>query len=226
MGLRPRQRRATAETRKDLGILSGLRDQPDEEIATSKTKQRKATPPRKRPDQGFPVLPVAVGALLVVALAVTAFIAVTNSGSGAKAVNRINCDSTEQIAVHYHAHLTLIREGTEISVPGNIGISTSPSCLYWMHTHSSDGIIHIEAPQAQQNRVFTLGDFFAVWGQPLSTTQVATLQVDGSHQLKIYGQPYTGDPAAIPLRTHTQVVIEIVPPPVDPPPAFTFPQGL
>jgi len=173
------------------------------------------------------VLPVLVGGLLVLGAIVVVFLAVTSS-SQAKAINRISCDSAEQVSVHYHAHLTLMYEGTDVGVPANLGINSSPTCLYSLHTHSTDGIIHIEAPQGQQNRVFTLSDFFAVWGQPLSRTRVATLQVDGSHQMKVYvdGQLYNGDPAAIPLRNHTQIVIEIVPPPVDPPPTFTFPKGL
>jgi hypothetical protein len=173
------------------------------------------------------VLPVAVAGLLVLGAIIVAFLAVTSS-SQAKAINRISCDAAEQVAVHYHAHVSLIYEGTEVGVPANIGISSSPSCLYWLHTHTADGVIHIEAPQGQQNRVFTLGDLFAVWGQPLSATQVATLKVDGSHQVKVYvdGQPYSGDPVTVPLRNHTQVVIEILPPPVDPPPTFTFPKGL
>lgn len=172
-------------------------------------------------------MPVAIGGLLVLVALGLIIYAVTNTGQ-AGAINNVQCQTTEQVAVHYHAHLTLMNEGNEVAVPGNIGIKSSPSCLYWLHTHSSDGVIHIEAPAAQQNRVYTLGDFFAVWEQPLSPTQVATLHVDGQHQLKVFvdGKPYTGDLKALPLRAHTQVVIEIAPPVVDPPPTYTFPQGL
>ena len=42
---------------------------------------------------------------------------------------------------------------------------TSGSCFSWLHTHASDGIIHIESPV---KRTFTLGDFFDLWSQPLS----------------------------------------------------------
>jgi hypothetical protein len=43
------------------------------------------------------------------------------------------------------------------------------SCFAWLHTHSADGIIHTESPVT---RTFTLGEFFDVWGQPLSSRQV------------------------------------------------------
>ena len=44
------------------------------------------------------------------------------------------------------------------------------SCFYWLHTHAEDGIIHVESPSTTET--FTLGQFFAEWGIPLSSTQV------------------------------------------------------
>ena len=64
-----------------------------------------------------------------------------------------------------------------IGIPGFQAVSTSAgpfvetgSCFYWLHVHADDGIIHIESPSTTQT--FTLGQFFAEWGGPLSTTQV------------------------------------------------------
>jgi len=98
-----------------------------------------------------------------------------------------------------------------------VGITST--CLYWMHTHQSSGIVHIEAPRESASRQFTLGDFFQVWGQPLSNRQVATFKLGSGDQLKMWvdGQPYTGDPRKIVLKSHTQVVLEIGPQFVDPP---------
>jgi hypothetical protein len=45
--------------------------------------------------------------------------------------------------------------------------------LYWLHTHAADGIIHIESPI---RRIYTLGDFFDVWGEQLGPNQVGTLR--------------------------------------------------
>lgn len=42
-------------------------------------------------------------------------------------------------------------------------------CYYWLHVHAQDGVIHIESPS---KRRYTLGDFFAIWRQPLTFTRV------------------------------------------------------
>ena len=92
-------------------------------------------------------------------------------------------------------------------------------CLYWLHTHTPDGVIHIESPA---NRTFTLGDFFAIWGQPLSTTRAASAFAKAGSKLKVWvdGKPYAGDPAKIPLVAHADIVIEAGPP-FPTPPKFT-----
>ena len=42
-------------------------------------------------------------------------------------------------------------------------------CYYWLHTHTNDGVIHVESPT---QRLYTLGDFFDIWRQPLSARRV------------------------------------------------------
>ena len=52
------------------------------------------------------------------------------------------------------------------------GAATSPAapaCFYWMHVHAQDGIIHIESPTP---KTYELGQFFDIWGLPLSSTQI------------------------------------------------------
>ena len=113
-------------------------------------------------------------------------------------------------------------------MPANTGITST--CLYWLHTHDTTGVIHIEAPKAQANHTFTLGDFFNVLNKPLSTTRVADLTLTGDQKLVIYidgkAQPDGTDPRLIPLKNHELIVLEITPPTVDPPPSYTFPAGL
>jgi hypothetical protein len=131
----------------------------------------------------------------------------------------ISCDAMEGMRIHIHQHLTLIDHGNAVLIPPNVGRPLIRPCLYWVHTHTPDGIIHIESPTA---RTFTLGDFFAVWGQPLSRTQAASMKSAKGAPLKFWvdGKPYSGDPRKIQLTAHADVVIEAGPP-YPTPPKFT-----
>jgi hypothetical protein len=167
-------------------------------------------------------MPVLVGAALVLVAFAFVIYYFVNQGSATKKVGAVQCNAGEQLQTHYHAHLTIIQDGQERPLPPNIGITGS--CLYWLHTHDSSGIVHIEAPADQANHTFTLGDFFDVWSQPLDSTHVATFTLTSDQKLVAYvdGKVYTGDPRAIPLKSHTLIVLEIQPPSVDPPPGYTW----
>jgi hypothetical protein len=131
----------------------------------------------------------------------------------------ISCDAQEGQRIHIHQHLVIFDHGKEVAIPRNVGQPSAKRCIYWLHTHTPDGIIHIEAPA---DRAFVLGDFFSVWGQPLSKTAAATATVGKNESMKVWvdGKPYTGNPRNIALNAHTDVVIEIGPPFV-PPPKYT-----
>ena len=78
-------------------------------------------------------------------------------------IDGVYCDQLEQSAYHHHVHLTAYIDGNVVTVPQNIGIAISgstPNCYYWLHTHATDGIIHVEAPNAG---TFTLKDFLDIW---------------------------------------------------------------
>jgi len=136
-----------------------------------------------------------------------------------ESVAGISCDAMEGQRVHIHQHLTILDRGTPVPVPFNVGRPAAGTCLYWLHTHTPDGVIHIESPS---DRTFTLGDFFTVWGQPLNTKRAASAMATGGASMKVWvdGKPYAGDPARIPLKAHTDVVIEVGPP-FPAPPRFT-----
>jgi hypothetical protein len=203
----------------------------------SKTKVRKGAARRysrvqnrKAWYEDLPLLPIVVGGLLLVGAVIIIFVSLRNPvNSVDPTINGIPCQSNEQLAVHYHAHLSIIVNGNETTLPAGVGIDTTaqPPCLYWLHVHATDGVIHIEAPKASAARKFTLGDVFDVWGKPLSSTQVgaAVLTKDQKLVMFVDGKPYTGNPRSIVLAAHTLVVLEVTPPQVTPPPTFTFPAG-
>src|SRR5947209_789939 len=85
-------------------------------------------------------------------------------GATGRTVDGIKCETAEQLAYHIHSHLAIFVNGAERVVPAGVGIDDS-TCIYWLHTHDESGVLHVESPDS---RVFTLGNFFAVWHQPLS----------------------------------------------------------
>ncbi len=81
-------------------------------------------------------------------------------------------------ALHIHPQLRIIIDGANITIPANIGITAG--CERVLHTHDDSGTIHVEPNFAHD---YTLGDFFGVWGEPLSRTQVMSSYVDANHTL-------------------------------------------
>ncbi|GAA2021941.1 hypothetical protein GCM10009839_18930 [Catenulispora yoronensis] len=149
-------------------------------------------------------------------------------------VDGIESGSMEQLAFHIHAHLSIYVDGKSKTLPYGIGIirpyqmsadaAGNPFVdggkgIYWLHTHDSSGIIHMEAPA---NVSFTLGEFFDMWGQPLSAAQVGPAQ--GPLTVFVNGKAVTADPRSIPLNAHDVIQLDIGD--VVPFQAYTFPQGL
>ena len=139
-----------------------------------------------------------------------------SSGPQGQPIDGMTCGA-ETLIFHIHAHLAVFVDGQPRAVPAGIGITGS--CLYWLHSHTADGVIHMESPVP---RTFTLGNYFDVWGQPLSTTQVGP--ATGPVIAYVDGQRYPGNPRDIALAAHTDVQLDVG---TDvPPQSFTFPSGL
>ena len=145
----------------------------------------------------------------------------STSAQGAT-VDGVQCSPTEQVVYHIHSHLQVYVDGRPRSLPGAIGIVGpvaqqtafgrfygAQQCYYWLHTHTSDGVIHVESPSA---RVFTLGNFFDEWRQPLTPTQLAT--VKGKVTAFLNGKPWKRDPRTIPLLPHASIQLDVGPPTV------------
>jgi hypothetical protein len=132
-------------------------------------------------------------------------------------VDGIRCGSTEQLAYHIHAHLSIFVDGKPRALPGGVGIPGSQEvqtsegpvadggqCIYWLHTHAPDGVIHVESPA---ERIYTLGNFFDEWRQPLSSDQVGDAK--GKVTALVDGKPWTKDPRTIPLEPHSVIQLNV-----------------
>jgi hypothetical protein len=112
---------------------------------------------------------------------------------------------------HVHSHLSIFVDGQAMAVPANIGLIDTAvlDCHYEIHSHDRSGKIHVEAAGPF---TATLGQFFAIWGQPLEADNVAgQTGKPVVYYLVENGQisRYQGDPAAIELTSHRHVVIQI-----------------
>jgi hypothetical protein len=156
-----------------------------------------------------------------------------DTAANGQTVDGIQSQSNEQVLYHIHAHLAVDVNGTPRTIPAGIGITpplqieqttggpfvAGGSSFYWLHSHTADGIIHIESPV---QRTYTLGNYFDIWGQPLSTSQVGPAH--GTVIAYVDGHRFTGNPRDITLGAHTVIQLDVGKD-VAPQP-FTFPQGL
>ena len=143
-------------------------------------------------------------------------------GGAGSPVDGVQCEAMEQVVLHVHSHLDIFDHGTQVAAPKYAGIVPDPKgggCYYWIHTHDSSGIIHVEAPEIH---TYTLGNFFHIWGASLSRNQVDNLK--GSVTAFVNGSKYDGNLADIPLAAHQQITLEVGTP-VVPPRNYTFPPG-
>jgi hypothetical protein len=83
----------------------------------------------------------------------------------------------EGTTLHEHANVQVFVNGAEQPVPQGIGITEDG--LASLHTHTSDGLVHVESSQI---RDFTLGEFFDVWGVFLSETCIGAHCPQGQGQ--------------------------------------------
>lgn len=138
----------------------------------------------------------------------------TASGGHGQTVDGVGVSQSEQVAYHVHALLTLYINGRQVAVPKGIGIVrpwqvqngfiTGGKAFYWLHTHDASGIIHIESPTKKR---YTLGQFFAVWGEPLSATNLAGHH--GKLHVFVDRKPYRGNPAKILLKDRETITLEV-----------------
>ena len=170
--------------------------------------------PRFPPERVFVKLRIAVF-MTVAALALGALfhapVRAQSLTGGNLPIDGIRCDTMEGAVEHIHSHVQIFNRGRAVEVPAQIGIMPIAGCLYWLHTHSADGIIHIESPAM---RSFTLGQFFDIWGQNLSRTQAGPVHAPRGHVLRftVNGHPWIADPRSIPLHDRQEIVVQNGPP--------------
>jgi hypothetical protein len=135
--------------------------------------------------------------------------------------------SAEATTVHIHLHLDVFVRGKHVVAPADIGINTAGGYLSPLHTHDDSGLIHVESPT---NRMYTLGQFFDVWGVVFTDRCLGGLCDHGDDRLRVFvgGKLIRGDARLLELALHQEIVVTFgtsqqIPQPL--PSTYSFPLG-
>jgi hypothetical protein len=135
--------------------------------------------------------------------------------------------SAEGTVLHIHQHLDLYVSGQKTEIPQGIGIPDPSTFISDIHTHTADGVLHVESPTQQD---FFLGQFFDVWGVKFDATTLGSYKSDATNKLQVYvnGQKLTTDPRKLKLEAHQEIVVAYgsdaqLPNPI--PTSYSFPEG-
>jgi hypothetical protein len=168
---------------------------------------------KKRDDSYFAVdrrrkrkyMMIIVPVIIAVAVAGAVGAIFNQPPAAAMPISGIECEGTERHEYHVHSHLDVFVDGTQREVPSNVGILSSPPCLYWLHTHSNDGLIHVEAPAPQE---FMLGQFLDIWEQTHDDSAEFFDSIsDKQVTAYVNGTAFEGDYRAIPLEDLKHIVL-------------------
>jgi hypothetical protein len=129
-------------------------------------------------------------------------------------------------------HLEVFVNRYDVVIPAGIGIAPphrrdgayirGGRCSYPLRTTDPTGMIEL----ARGARA-TLGQFFAAWGQPLTSSRLLSFRARGRDRVSVFvnGHRWTGPPGALPLTRHAAIMVELggyVPPRL----SYLFPPDL
>jgi len=129
----------------------------------------------------------------------------------------------------FGVHLELFAHGRVILLPAGVGVAppqrrhgayvSTGRCSYPVRTVAPTGVLEVE-----HGRSLTLGALFALWGQKLGPTRLASFASAPGRRVAAFvdGRRWSADPRAIPMRRHVEIYLAVgrAPPPHT---AYRFP---
>ena len=182
-----------------------------------------------------------IAAVVVLASAITAYVLVNAPKSTAQnpsatpteavfnpaypPVDGVYCDQLEHVnSYHIHVHLTIWLNGSQVTVPAQTGIAPDTSCYYWLHTHDTTGVVHIEAPATAS---LSLQQFLHIWGQHFSTLGFPDqLASSTGWTIWVDGKQISGGFSKVVFQPHMVITIAYNSPNVRPDTVYNFAPGL
>lgn len=147
----------------------------------------------------------ATGIAAAIAVAIIIVVYFSDSATSTGTIQGVGCDPLEGTVSHIHAHLDLVVDSKPITIPAEIGIKPN-ECLYWLHTHNTSGVIHIESPQLT---TFTLGQFIQVWDNTAGISPTFEGVTHGDKNIKVFvnGTEVKNSYENIKLSVHDEIVL-------------------
>jgi hypothetical protein len=139
---------------------------------------------------------------------------------------------TRRLGPRDGVHIEVFAANRVVLVPAGIGTRSplrlsagriaSARCYGELVTLDPTGVVLVRAGTHP-----VLADLFRSWGEPLSGTRLASFSASPGAAVAVFvdGRPWRGPPAAVPLRRHSEIVLEVGPH-VPPHAAYTFPPGM
>jgi hypothetical protein len=129
----------------------------------------------------------------------------------ARPVAGLRCERREP--PRFGVHVELFGRRMSAVLPAGIGVAPphrgrapyvrSGRCSYALRTREPTGVVEVAAGP----RPASLGDLFALWGQPLSPHRAGPFR--GPVRAFLNGRPWRADPRGLPLGRHAQVVVAV-----------------
>lgn len=95
-----------------------------------------------------------------------------NPQTDGSAIGSFTCSVNPPDTYNVHAHLSILVNNEPQAIPKYVGAAPSGQthCFYPIHTDFSSGRVHVISAASG---TFTLGQMFQIWGQQLTSTNVA-----------------------------------------------------
>lgn len=164
------------------------------------------------------IIAISITSAIIASIVIISYKLDNTTTGNVQDIDSIGCDSMEHSVFHIHTHLDIFVNGQPIIIPASIGIKDN-TCLYWLHTHKSDGIIHIESPESRE---FYLGEFLDIW----KSTNTSLPPTNENPIIYVNGQVATTSLKDTRLNAHDEIVLVYGNSPSPIPQFYQFPEGL
>lgn len=171
----------------------------------------------RRKDKNTIMVIIIIAAVVAALVGLPYLLNVTPHDSGQAAViDGIQCDNTLHGSFNITAHLNIFMNGQSYTIPAKIGVINN-TCLYWIHTIDTSGIIYIEAPNVQQ---ITINQLFDIW-----KATSGSFPSDNFTGVYINGQQITNLNNTV-IKHHDEIIVVYGSQPSALPTNYQFPPGL